>query len=175
MYHHGSQEPINKIKVTFLGEQMTGKTSCIRNLTGSDFDPTYNRTVGIDFLKLKPPTRPALEYMVWDTAGEDRFRSLIPSYIRDSIICILVFDITRRDTLFSARVDGFVEAMNINAPDSIKLLLGMMADLHDDRAVTHDEGEKYAIDHDMFYMEYSAKDGLPHVLHCKIFEMFDKI
>ena len=82
-------------QVVFLGDQSTGKTSIIKAFIYSSFDAAYQATIGIDFLSrtmyLDDRT---VRLQIWDSAGQERFRSLIPSYIRDSSVAVVVYDVT---------------------------------------------------------------------------------
>jgi hypothetical protein len=87
--------PLSKYKVVFLGDQGTGKTSIIKAFVYSAFDANYQATIGIDFLsKTMSLEDRTVRLQIWDSAGQERFRSLIPSYIRDSSVAVVVYDIT---------------------------------------------------------------------------------
>jgi Ras-related protein Rab-6A len=87
--------PLSKYKVVFLGDQGTGKTSIIKSFMYGSFDQNYQATIGIDFLsKTLYLDDRTIRLQIWDSAGQERFRSLIPSYIRDSSVAVVVFDIT---------------------------------------------------------------------------------
>ncbi|KAM3827708.1 ras-related protein Rab-6B-like isoform 2-T2 [Vipera latastei] len=87
--------PLRKFKLVFLGEQSVGKTSLITRFMYDSFDNTYQATIGIDFLsKTMYLEDRTIRLQLWDTAGQGRFRSLIPSYLRDSAEAVIVFDLT---------------------------------------------------------------------------------
>ena len=86
-----------KYKCVFLGDQGTGKTSIIKAFMYGSFDHNYQATIGIDFLsKTMYLDDRTVRLQIWDSAGQERFRSLIPSYIRDSSVAVVVYDITSR-------------------------------------------------------------------------------
>lgn len=91
----GSAAPLSKYKVVFVGDQGSGKTSIIKAFIYGSFDYNYKITVGIDFLSktMYVDERP-VRLQIWDSAGQERFRSLIPSYIRDSSVAVVVYDVT---------------------------------------------------------------------------------
>jgi len=81
----------------FLGDQGSGKTSIIKSFMYGSFDHNYQATIGIDFLsKTMYLDDRTVRLQIWDSAGQERFRSLIPSYIRDSSVAVVVYDITSR-------------------------------------------------------------------------------
>lgn len=89
---------------------LVGKTSLITRFMYDSFDNTYQATIGIDFLsKTMYLEDRTVRLQLWDTAGQvgylfrrfmfvfkERFRSLIPSYIRDSTVAVVVYDITSK-------------------------------------------------------------------------------
>ena len=92
-----SVAPLSKYKCVFLGDQGSGKTSIIKSFMYGSFDHNYQATTGIDFLsKTMDLDDRTVRLQIWDSAGQERFRSLIPSYIRDSSVAVVVYDITSR-------------------------------------------------------------------------------
>ena len=92
-----------KIKLVFLGDPSVGKTSILNRIMNDTFEnksevETFNQpTVGMDFMikKIYKGDR-SLKIMLWDTAGQEKFKSLIPSYLDDAAIVVVVYDITSR-------------------------------------------------------------------------------
>ncbi|CAG8467674.1 10222_t:CDS:2 [Diversispora eburnea] len=88
----------------------------------------------------------------------ERFRSLIPSYIRDSSVAVVVYDITNRNSFMNtAKWIDDVRAERGN--DVIIVLVGNKTDLNDKRQVTTEEGEKKAKEFNVMFIETSAKAG----------------
>lgn len=152
-------QPLRKFKLVFLGEQSVGKTSLITRFMYDTFDNTYQATIGIDFLsKTMYLEDRTVRLQLWDTAGQELFRSLIPSYIRDSSVAVVVYDITNRASFqnTSKWVDD-VRAERGN--DVIIVLVGNKTDLSDKRQVTTEEAEKKAQEFNVMFIETSAKAG----------------
>ncbi|PHJ22164.1 rab6 [Cystoisospora suis] len=150
---------LNKYKLVFLGEQAVGKTSIITRFMYDTFDNNYQATIGIDFLSktlyLEDRT---VRLQLWDTAGQERFRSLIPSYIRDSSAAVVVYDITNRASFLNTT--KWIEDVRAErGSDVIISLVGNKTDLNDRRQVSYEEGQKKAQEHDILFMETSAKAG----------------
>ena len=84
----------NRYKCCVIGEHGVGKTSLIRALLGQPLD-NVRSTIGIDFFSTTILTNDKDFYItIWDTAGAERFHSLMHSYVRDSDIIMIVYDIT---------------------------------------------------------------------------------
>lgn len=81
----------------------SGKTSLINRFVYDSFEPSYAVTIGIDFFSVRVENevgRP-IHLQIWNTAGQERYRSLVPSYLRDSDCVILVFDVSNRGSFES--------------------------------------------------------------------------
>lgn len=97
-------------------------------------------------------------FKIWDTAGQEKYRSLAPMYYRGSSAAILVYDITKPRS-FAALQDWATE-LKLNAPpDLVLVVCGNKLDLDEDRAIDRGTGEKYANSIGAMYIETSAKDG----------------
>lgn len=158
----GGGEPVAalKYKLVFLGDPSVGKTSIITRFMHDNFEKNYQATIGIDFLsKTVYLDDRTIKLQLWDTAGQERFRSLVPSYIRDSACAIIVYDISNSETFYNARrwVDDVREE---RGPKAIICLVGNKTDLGEDRRqVSTEEGEHWASDMGLLFMECSAKAG----------------
>tara|TARA_B110000305_G_C19202364_1_gene521801 strand:+ start:120 stop:467 length:348 start_codon:yes stop_codon:yes gene_type:complete len=76
-----------------------GKTSIIHRFKYDHFEDNYNATIGIDFITQKMYIEDrVITLNLWDTAGQEKFKSLIPSYIKDSQAIVVVYDITSRES-----------------------------------------------------------------------------
>ena len=77
---------------------------------------------------------------IWDFGGEEKYRSLFPEYVQGSHAALLLYDITRADSLQD--IANWVEIIDANAPeDCVKVLIGTKNDLESEREVTHDDAE----------------------------------
>ncbi|KAI8092818.1 small GTP binding protein RAB6A [Halteromyces radiatus] len=149
-----------KYKLVFLGEQSVGKTSLITRFMYDTFDSTYQATIGIDFLSktMYMNDNRILRLQLWDSGGQERFRSLVPSYIRDSAVCVIVYDISNRSTFINT--DKWIDDVRAERGDDVILVLvGNKSDLHEKRQVPLEEGEKKAKQYNMLYIETSARAG----------------
>ncbi|KAL0242030.1 hypothetical protein I308_106204 [Cryptococcus tetragattii IND107] len=152
--------PLKKFKLVFLGEQSVGKTSLItRFVSLFNNRPCIWRTVlydyncGIQLGKLRLSI--ALSAVI---LMRERFRSLIPSYIRDSSVAVIVYDITNR-TSFQNTSKWVDDVRNERGQDVIIVLVGNKTDLNDKRQVTPEDLDKRAKELGVMSIETSAKAG----------------
>ncbi|KAH7333826.1 GTP binding protein [Rhizoctonia solani] len=151
--------PLKRTKVVILGDQSVGKTSLLARFVYDTFDPTYQATIRVDVTNkrifLDDQT---VRLQLWDTGGQERFHSLIPSYIRDSSVAIIVYDITNRASFMSAN-KWVNEVRSERHSDTIIVLVGNKADSSNKRQVTFEEAIQRADELDIPFMETSAKAG----------------
>ncbi len=123
------------------------------------FDHNYQATIGIDFLsKTMYLDDRTVRLQIWDSAGQERFRSLIPSYIRDSSVAIVVYDVTSRGSF--TNVSRWIEDVRVErGSDVVIMLVGNKTDLSEKRLVSTDDGERKAREDGVLFMETSAKGG----------------
>ncbi|KAJ6229244.1 ras and ef-hand domain-containing protein [Anaeramoeba flamelloides] len=88
------------VKIVFLGQSGVGKTSIIYQFLEQEFNETMSSTVGASFVIHKHSVDDkSISFRIWDTSGQERFRSLCPLYYRNSHACVLVFDVTDKYSL----------------------------------------------------------------------------
>ncbi|KAK9096874.1 hypothetical protein Sjap_022371 [Stephania japonica] len=93
-----------------------------------------------------------------DTAGQERFRSLIPSYIRDSSVAVIVYDVANRQSFINTS-KWIEEVRTERGSDVIIVLVGNKTDLVDKRQVSIEEGDAKSREDGVIFIETSAKAG----------------
>ncbi|KAH9545985.1 hypothetical protein CY35_12G073400 [Sphagnum magellanicum] len=93
-----------------------------------------------------------------DTAGQERFRSLIPSYIRDSSVAVIVFDVANKQSFLNT-ARWVEEVRSERGSDVIIMLVGNKTDLVEKRQVSIEEGDAKAREFGVMFIETSAKAG----------------
>ncbi len=96
-----------------------------------------------------------IKLQIWDTAGQESFRSITRSYYRGATGALLVYDISRRDT-FNHLTRWLDEARQHANPKMVIMLIGNKSDL-EKREVSYEEGEKFAKENGLIFLETSAK------------------
>ncbi len=150
-------------KICIFGDGGVGKTTLLnRYLTGL-FKDDSGITIGVDFhLKKLELDGKRVSLQIWDFAGEDRFRFLLPSYIMGSSGGLFMYDITRYSSLknFQEWMD-VVDKGSMGAPEKIPIIMaGSKLDLADRRAVSAQDALELAKSNGLYsYTECSAKTG----------------
>jgi len=161
-----------KYKLILLGDQGVGKSCILNRFLNDTFIEDYQATIGLDFQsKNVQIDNQDIHLLLYDTAGQEKFRSLIPMYTRDANIILLVYDISNKDT-FNHLPDWIRDLTNVNINEVIFIIVANKIDLNAQRAVTLEEGQKFAEEHNFLFQEISAKNGIgfPELFYKKLFE-----
>ncbi len=147
---------INKQKLILIGDVAVGKTSIINSILGQKFNDEYEPSIGVDFFsKTIKYKGKSIKLQIWDSAGQEKFRSLIPNYIRGASLIILVYDITNKSSFNN--LNSWIEFIN-NYESTNIIICGNKIDLKDKREVSFEEGEKFSEEKKMDFFEISAKE-----------------
>jgi Ras-related protein Rab-6A len=154
-----TEEDAQHFKLIFLGDQYVGKSSILNRFYQDKFEADYQATIGLDFhSKNVTINGNNIRLLLYDTAGQEKFKSLIPMYIRDANIILVVYDITNRDT-FTHTEHWVNETKDLKRDDAIFVLVGNKIDLEENRVVTKKEAEDFATEKGFLFHEVSAKTG----------------
>jgi Ras-related protein Rab-8A len=136
-----------------------GKTSLLIRYTNDKFSDSLIATAGVDFkIKNLDLEGKKTRLLIWDTAGQDRYRSITRSFFRGTQGVAFVYDVTSRSSFISVR--GWMADMREHSDvDAVPILIGNKADLVDERAVSEEEGRALAAEYGMLFFETSARDG----------------
>uniref|UniRef100_A0A6B2LM94 Uncharacterized protein n=1 Tax=Arcella intermedia TaxID=1963864 RepID=A0A6B2LM94_9EUKA len=128
----------------------------MRRFTDDKFDSTYDVTIGVEFgSKICEVDGKKIKLQIWDTAGQESFRSITRSYYRGASGVVIVYDVTSVESF--ASVERWLEEVKeISSP---KILIGNKCDTVFERKVTAFQGEGLAQKHDILFMETSALDS----------------
>lgn len=125
--------------------------------TDKRFQPVHDLTIGVEFgARMVNLDDKLVKLQIWDTAGQESFRSITRSYYRGSAGALLVYDITRRDTF--QHLSRWLEEARQHAQDNmVIMLIGNKNDLEHRRTVSKEEGMEFAKNNGLIFMETSAK------------------
>ncbi|KAI4347134.1 hypothetical protein L6164_007977 [Bauhinia variegata] len=144
-------------KLVLLGDMGAGKTSLVLRFVKGQFSEYQESTIGAAFftqvLSLNEAT---VKFDIWDTAGQERYHSLAPMYYRGAAAAIVVYDITSKDSFVRAK--KWVQEVQRQANPSLTMfLVANKVDLESKREVGNEEGEQYAKENGLSFLETSAK------------------
>lgn len=149
------------IKAILVGDSGVGKSSLLMKYVDDKFQDTYMTTIGVDFhIRTINIDSKVIKFQLWDTAGQDRFRSIVGSYYRGAHFVIVVFDITNLNSFRNVKYWlKEIERYKSSSECNNIILVGNKTDLSIIREVTYEDAYCFAMAYSMTYIETSAKDG----------------
>lgn len=147
------------VKILLLGDSGVGKTCMMMKFTESTFDSNFITTIGIDYkYKVVNIEGKPIRLEIWDSAGQERFRSITSSYLRGAHGILLCYDISDVNSFYHIEdwLNQIAEYSDVNVN---KLLVGNKCDKELQRHVTTQDGETLAQSHGMQFIEVSAMTG----------------
>jgi small GTP-binding protein len=151
---------MRSLKVVLVGDTKVGKSCILSRFVQGKFDRNMPATIGAAFLTkvITTPNGP-VRLQLWDTAGQEKFRSLAPMYYRSSAVAVLVYDVTAKSSLDG--LEDWAAEIADKAPHNIKLVvIGNKIDMADERRGPQSAGQE--LDRSLsavHYGETSAKTG----------------
>jgi len=144
-------------KYIIIGDTGVGKSCLLLQFTDKRFQPVHDLTIGVEFgARMITIDNRQIKLQIWDTAGQESFRSITRSYYRGAAGALLVYDITRRET-FNHLTRWLEEARQNSNSNMAIMLIGNKSDLEHRRAVSTEEGEQFAAENGLIFLETSAK------------------
>jgi small GTP-binding protein len=147
-------------KLLLIGDAGVGKSCITTRATKDYFDDSYVTTIGFDFFSLNIMIdEQNIKLQIWDTCGQEIYRSLISSFYRNSSLAFLVYSIDSYESFINLK--NWLNELKINSNPDIKLfLIGNKVDLINDRKIESKQGQDFANENNFsYFMETSAKDG----------------
>ena len=152
-------EDLMKLKLIVVGNQGTGKSCILNRFVNETFEENYQATIGLDFQSKNVTIHDQdVRLILYDTAGQEKFRSLIPMYIREAQIILLIYDISDRES-FDSMPKWIQQVLDVKNSEVVFVLIGNKNDLENERKVTYEEGKKFAEENNFIFQEVSAKNG----------------
>jgi len=144
-------------KYIIIGDTGVGKSCLLLQFTDKRFQQVHDLTIGVEFgARMITIDNKQIKLQIWDTAGQESFRSITRSYYRGAAGALLVYDITRRET-FNHLTSWLDDARQHSNSNMTIMLIGNKSDLEHRRAVTLEEGQQFANEHNLIFLETSAK------------------
>jgi Ras-related protein Rab-5C len=146
----------NRHKIVFIGPSSAGKTSLIQRFAKGLFQE-HQPTIGTAFYSREVSTpRGNVVLNVWDTAGMEQYKALVPRYSRGASAAVFVFDVTEPASFQSAR-DLVIDSPNTTGEDVLKFFVGNKIDCQYGMDIC--EAREFAEQQHLGFWETSAKTG----------------
>ena len=146
------------LKILIIGDTFVGKTSLLLKYCDGECPEAHMATIGVEFKdkKIKLNDR-EIKLQIWDTSGQERFRSITQNFYRNADGIIFVFDVTKTET-FNHIKDWLLDAQ-VEDSDIKRILVGNKTDLAENRVIDKAKMESFAETKKMKLFETSAKNG----------------
>ena len=147
-------------KILLLGDSEVGKSCFLMRYSDNVFVENYITTIGLDYkLKnVKLDSGKTIKVQLWDTAGQDKYRTIAKNYFKGSHGILLLYDITKQSSFNNIR-EWIQDIREEVSPKAIIFLIGNKIDLADQRKISKEKGIELAEEYKLPFFEASAKSG----------------
>ena len=147
------------LKYIIIGDAAVGKSNLLLRFAQNDFKAEYQLTIGVEFgAKNIDINNKKFRLQIWDTAGQENYRSITRAYYKNSVCAILVYDISNRESF--EHISNWIEDCLAQSPKTVfMVLVGNKSDLNENRKVSFQEGQEMAKNNHLMFFETSAKTG----------------
>jgi len=148
-------------KVILVGETQVGKTSIISRYTRNYYVDNPKITLAANSIKqMVEVDGYKIELQIWDTVGQEQYRSVTSIFYKEALICILVYDITNRES-FEAIKNYWHNAVIQNGMKGVIIgVAGNKSDLYENEKVSEKEGQDYCDSIKAYFKLVSAKNNI---------------
>ena len=154
------EKKLHTFKVLILGDPSVGKSCFLIRYTEDTFQDVYLSTIGMDckYKKVDLEDGESIRLQLWDTAGQDRFRSITRNLYKGAAGIILIYDVTNRKTFES--IKNWVESIRAEVSNKVVIVLvGNKIDKKEQIDVKTEEGDNLAEEFNLPFFECSALTG----------------
>ena len=159
-----SSEPI---KIVLLGETSVGKTSIITRFTQNSFNPNTLSSLNAQFVtKTIEINSEKITFDLWDTAGQEKYRSLAKIFYKDAKVIIFVYDITNKKSFDEIKNYWYNETKeNVEEENVIFCLVGNKNDLYEEEKISEKDAQEFADSINAIFKSTSALSnvGIPNL------------
>ena len=147
-------------KILLLGDSEVGKSCFLMRYSDNVFVENYITTIGLDYkLKsVKLDSGKTIKVQLWDTAGQDKYRTIAKYYFKGSHGILLLYDVTKQSSFQNIR-DWIQDIREEVSQKAIIFLIGNKIDLVDKRKISKEKGIELAEEYKLPFFEASAKSG----------------
>ena len=147
-------------KIILIGNSGVGKTCITNQAVKNIYSDNYQATIGMEIFSLYIKLdNKIVKLQIWDTCGQEIYRSLITNFYRSSSLAIIVYSIDKLESFQD--LDLWIKELKLNnSPDTKLMLVGNKLDLNENRQVKYEDGKKFADNYGFIdFFETSAKTG----------------
>ena len=153
-------EPDITLKILLIGDSYVGKTSLLLQYIERECPENHMATIGVEFRdKIIQIDNKKVKLQVWDTSGQERYRSITKNFYRNADGVMFVCDVTKEKTFDNIKNWLIDSEQNANNSNFKKILVGNKIDLKAERAIDTEQLQNFANKKEMNFYETSAKDG----------------
>ena len=147
-----------KVQLIIVGESCVGKTSILYKYTKDFFTNQHLATIGLEYFTTEEKINDkVIRVKIWDTAGQEQYKSLTKNFYKNSNGVFIVYDVTNKSSF--EKVQEWIQSVIDNGDENIKMvLIGNKIDLN--REVKTEEGQAIANKYKMPFFETSAKENI---------------
>ena len=152
--------PNMSFKIIVIGDSSVGKSCLTLRGTKNKFKDFYTPTIGFEFLALNIEIKKkVLRLQIWDTCGQEIYRSLISSFYRNSALAIIVYAIDNKNSF--ENIEIWLDELKCQTHPNLKIfLVGNKKGLEEKRVIQISDAEKFTKEHNLdYFIETSAKTG----------------
>ena len=144
-------------KLVLIGDSSVGKTNILSKYLNDEFDQNSKPTIGVEFAtKNFEIENNIVKTQIWDTAGQERYRAITSSYYKGAKGCLLVYDITRKESF--ENIDKWISDLKSAGNENMSIILvGNKSDLENERKVTKEEAKRGTAPEDRPYSFSKSK------------------
>ena len=157
-------------KLVLVGDSGVGKTCLISRFISGHFEEDSKSTNGASYASKKveyPELGKSLVLDIWDTAGQEKYKSLTKFFYKDAVMVILVYDITRKESYDNLKNFWYKEIKDNGEKDIVLGIAGNKSDLYDEEAVSEQEARDFAKSINAIFALTSAQNnsGVDKLFH----------
>jgi len=148
------------IKLLLIGDSGVGKSCLLLRFSDDSFTPSFITTIGIDFkIRTIELEGKRIKLQIWDTVGQERFRTITTAYYRGAMGILLVYDVTDEKSFNNIR--NWIRNIEQHATESVnKILIGNKCDMVEKKVVDSARGKALADEYAIKFLETSAKNSI---------------
>ena len=145
-------------KIIIVGESGVGKSSLLKRAVQNKFDESYQATIGFEFLLMHFKVNDLkLKLQIWDTCGQEMYRSLVQGFYRNTSLALIVYDVNQKKTYDA--LDIWLKDIRQHTEQELPIFIaGNKSDL--EKVVPSEEARIFAVSNrTKYFTECSAKNG----------------